>query len=518
MTQRYSFNLVDEPWLPCLRLDGRSVTLNLRQVLTQAHELRSLTGDSPPQTAALHRLLLAILHRIFGPAGYDEWGRLWRAKSFDAGAVNAYLDQWRHRFDLFDDIHPFYQAADPRVKPKSIISLSHDRASGNNATLFDHHTEESGETVTAAQAARLLIAAQAYGLAGLSGITQKFTDGTCAGGIIFLVEGDDLKQTLLLNAIAYPSDDPDLFRHTAKDKPAWEMDDPFLPDREIPFGYLDYLTWQNRRVLLQPEPGQGEIVVSTMSMGPALRLAPNLFDPMKHYRLDEKLGPLATVFSEDRVLWRDSASFFTFQSDIGRPVRPPASFRWLRELVEERLITRDRLYRCLALGMSKKQAKVNFYREERLPLPLEYLVNDDLVARLADALDKTGTVAFDLIQALRRVGMFLQVPDADSRQWGELNRNTKEDINKWVAHTGAERQYWADLDVPFQSFIVDLTQDTETALGHWYERLRRTALAAFEQAGQFAGDDGRAFKAVVGGRGYLHYRLNQLLPQPEEHA
>jgi CRISPR system Cascade subunit CasA len=518
MTQQFSFNLVDEPWLPCVRLDGRTVTLNLRDTLTQAHQLQSLAGDSPPQTAALHRLLLAILHRVFGPAGYDEWADLWQANRFDPTALNAYLDQWRHRFDLFDEKRPFYQAADPRVKPKSIISLSHDRASGNNATLFDHHTEEGGERLTPAQAARVLIAAQVYGLAGLSGIQQKFTDGTCSGGIIFLVEGDNLKQTFLLNMITYPANDSDMFGHTGKDKPAWEMEDPFQPEREMPFGYLDYLTWQNRRVLLQPELNAGEPVIHIMTLGPGLRFNPATFDTMKHYRLDDKLGPLATSFNEDRVLWRDSAAFFTFHDPSERKVRPPATFRWLRELVEEGELARHHRYRCLALGMSKKQAKVFFFREERLPLPLVYLTDERLVGRLADALSKTSAIAFDLTQAVRRVGMFLQVADADSKQWGELNTNAKSGINDWAAHTGAERQYWASLDIPFQSFIVDLAQEAEPALIRWYEQLRQTAWNAFEQAAQFAGNDGRAFKAIVRGRSYLNYRLNQLVPQQEENT
>ena len=28
-----------------------------------------------------------------------------------------------------------------------------------------------------------------------------------------------------------------------QDAPAWEMADPLQPDRNTPFGYLDYLTW-----------------------------------------------------------------------------------------------------------------------------------------------------------------------------------------------------------------------------------------------------------------------------------
>lgn len=517
MIPLFSFNLVDEPWLPCTRLDGTSVTLNLRDVLTQAHQLQSLAGDSPPQTAAIHRFLLAILHRIFGPAGYDEWADLWQAERFNAGAINNYLDVWRHRFDLFDEERPFYQSADPRVKSKSTISLSHDRASGNNATLFDHHTEVEGESLTAAQAVRILITAQAYGLAGLSGITQKFTDGTCSGGIIFLVEGDNLRQTFLLNMMMYPANDPNMFGHTGKDAPAWEMEDPFKPQREHPFGYLDYLTWQNRRVLLHPEMEEEQIVVRSMTMGPALRFDPSTVDPMKNYRRDDKLGLLAASFSEDRVLWRDSSTLFTFQ-DESNTRRPPATFRWLRDLAapDTAYLDKRNLYRCLALGMSKKQAKVYFFREERLPLPLVYLTDETLVNHLRDALDKTGAVAFDLLQAVRRVGMFLQVSDADSKQWGELNTNAKSAINDWVAHAGADRHYWASLEIPFQTFIVDLAQDGEAVVLRWYEQIRQAASDAFEQAAQYAGSDGRSFKAVVRGRSYLNYRLNQLIPQQEE--
>ncbi|MEW5956221.1 MAG: type I-E CRISPR-associated protein Cse1/CasA [Chloroflexota bacterium] len=511
MTPQFSFNLVDEAWLPCLNLEGEAKILSLRETLTQAHHLQALTGDSPPQTAALHRLLLAILHRVFGPEDKEAWAALWQAERFEADKLNAYLDEWRPRFDLFDAERPFYQSLDDRVKPKSTISLSHERASGNNATLFDHHTEEIGETLTPAQAARSLITAQAYGLAGLSGIKQKFTDGTCASGIIFLVEGDNLKQTLLLNMIMYPPDE-DMFTHTDDDKPAWEMDDPFGPDRAIPFGYLDYLTWQNRRVLFQPEQSSDGVIVRTMTMGPALRFDPILLDTMKHYRKDDKLGALSTNFSEERVLWRDSATFFSFQYQSDKFI-PPATFRWLRGLIKGQL-ERHQIYRCLALGMSKKQAKVFFFRAERLPLPLAYLTDEDLVRNLADALDYTATVAFDVVQSTRRVGMFLQVPDADGRQWGELNANAKSAINDWVTYTGVERHYWANLDIPFQTFMVDLAQkERQAVVRDWLERLRKTALAAFDQATHYVGVDGKSFKAVERGRSYLHYRLGEVLPK-----
>lgn len=520
MSEYFSFNLVDEAWIPCILPDGAAVTLNLHQVFEQSHQLTAIIGDSPPVTVALHRFLLAILHRVFGPEDEEAWVDLWQEPAWDMDELNAYLDEWRHRFDLFDPKHPFYQASDKRMKSKSTISLSHDRASGNNPTLFDHHTEVGGETLFPAQAARLLLAGQAYGLAGLSGIKQKFTDGNCASGIIFLVQGNDLRQTLLLNMIKYPPRNDHFEVHTHRDIPAWEMDDSLMPERTYPLGYLDYLTWQNRRILFQPEETPDGIVVKQMTMGPALRYEPTLLDPMKNYRKHDKLGYLSLSFREDRTFWRDSATLFTFRQDEASAAHPPATLHWLRWLVEEMGYPQQRdTYRTLALGMSKKQAKVFFFRQEWLPMPVKYLVDDELVAKLETALFNAGTIAFDLIQVARLMGMHLQEAKVDEKwqkQWASLNVNAKGDINNWITHTGMERNYWAALDLPFQALIVDLVKDLDGALATWYAALRQAALAAFALAESCTGEDARAFKAVVKGESYLHYRLNEVLPNPEK--
>ena len=98
----------------------------------------------------------------------------------------------------------------------------------------------------------------------MSGPKQNFTDSTCARGVIFFVQNESLFQTLALNLIRYPDRANDAVMPCIRlDAPAWEMDDPCKPDRSVPFGYLDYLTWQSRRVLLLPKTlGRGR------SLGP----------------------------------------------------------------------------------------------------------------------------------------------------------------------------------------------------------------------------------------------------------
>ncbi len=514
MTRPFSFNLIDEPWLPCQSLAGQTNLLSLRELFAQAHRLRSLAGDSPIETAALFRFLLVILHRLFGPADPDSWLELWQAERIPQEAVAAYLADWHERFDLFHPDYPFFQAGDPRVKPKSIISLRHDWASGNNATLFDHNCEDAGLTLSPDRAARALITAQVFGLAGLSGIPQKFTDGAGAGGIIFLAAGANLKESLLLNLLPYP--DESVFPTSAQDRPAWEMADPFQPDRQVPYGYLDYLTWQNRRILLRPEKDGGQVGVRTMTMAPGLRLDASMRDAMKLYRKHEKHGLLALTFSEERALWRDSASLLAIRSADDRDTVPHEGFKWLAELVTEGMLPRHQTYGCVALGMAKKQAKVFFFREERLPLDLHYLSDQRLVERLASALDQAEAAGRELRFALRLFGIYLQVSNPEEAAWQKLNPNTRDAVDDWIRHTAAEAHYWAGLDLPFRTLIAGLPAQPEPAQLAWQDAVRAAARAALDHAANFLSGDPRSFKGEVRGRSYLNYRLREALPILQE--
>ena len=71
----YSFNLIDGEWIPCIMLDGTTREFGLLETLARAHEVEEVFDPSPLITASLHRLLLAILHRNFGPASIQEWRR-----------------------------------------------------------------------------------------------------------------------------------------------------------------------------------------------------------------------------------------------------------------------------------------------------------------------------------------------------------------------------------------------------------------------------------------------------------
>lgn len=72
----YSFNLIDREWIWGIwRDNSRQELISLHTALTHAHELREIHGDTPPETVALHRLLLIVLYCIYDPD--EDWGELW---------------------------------------------------------------------------------------------------------------------------------------------------------------------------------------------------------------------------------------------------------------------------------------------------------------------------------------------------------------------------------------------------------------------------------------------------------
>lgn len=495
-----TFNLIDDPWVVCISLDGSSQELGLRAVFERAHQLRGARGDTPLESGAIYRLLLAILHRVFGPKTISEWQTLRQAGSFEMGALKAYFDRWGERFDLFDEKHPFYQAADTRVKPKSVINLMPEMASGNNAAWFDHHTEAEGAEIGANKAARVLLAAQTFGLAGLSGLEQKFTDAPCTRGILFLVEGDSLFETLMLNLLIYNKEHP--LKGSDDDRPCWEQEDPFQPAREFPRGYLDYLTWQNRRILLLPSRNsEGKTVVREITVAPALRLDGSVLDPMKHYRKDEQRGALPLRFSEGRALWRDSQALL--QLNMPDRYRPPLSLRWADELVDAGYLDPNQRFRLMALGMANDQAKVEFFREEHLPLPLKLLEEEALVEQLGIALEWAEAVVASLRQGAERLAVLLISPKSDGLNWRQIDRITREEAQALVRHWGVENQYWHRLEIPFLKLVDDLAEGATNTLEEWRARVERAAWGALEQMQELAGHSASALKASVRAGGVL---------------
>ena len=441
-----SFNLIDRPWIPCRFLDQSCpVELGLQETLVRASEIREIESNSPIVTASLHRLLLVILHRHFergcGPVSVEEWADLWKQGHFDGTRLATYLDQWRDRFDLFHSERPFYQCASLKSEyARPVSTLSPERASGNNATLFDHTTEQGEPSLSPAVVARALVALQAFAVGGLVSLEKgqdpkkyKSAQGApLVKSALALVSGSSLFETLLLNLHRFNKSEQTPFRSGPPDQPAWERaEQPGVGER-YPEGPLDYLTWQSRRVLLLAETqadAEPTVTRAIVMKGEAL---PQDWqqegrETMVAYRKNPPQAKLDSApwtpvtFQTERSVWRDSLALL--QSVGGRQSRP-MTFEWLGHLSAAGVLPPTSRFQVQLLGLSTDRARVLLWRHERMPLPLAYLREEGLVEKLTWALDITEKGANELRSGAQALALNLLSPEmADSRPRGRPDKN-----------------------------------------------------------------------------------------------
>ncbi len=211
-----TFNLIDQPWIPVETADGPR-RRSLLDTLHRSHTLGGISGDSPLTTAAVFRLLLAVLHAALrGPKSNRERLKLWREGRWDPDTITAYLRRWHDRFDLFHSEWPFYQCGGFEVaKPKSVAFIAPELASGNNATLFDHTLETDPPAIDPATAVLWLIRVQTFCLGGLDkststlfGVSPSFYASPASQGAMVMPLGDNLFETLLFNLAPYDATRP----------------------------------------------------------------------------------------------------------------------------------------------------------------------------------------------------------------------------------------------------------------------------------------------------------------------
>ena len=229
---------------------------------------------------------------------------------------------------------------------------------------------------------------------------------------------------------------------------------------------------------------------------------------MIHYRKHRTRGWAPLSFDEERALWRDSASLFELHSE---DERVPHTFLWLSDLVGWKHLDTAQTQCYVALGMSKKQAKVNFHRSERMPLPLAYLQEQALVESLRMALAMAERVSRLIWGAAQTLAQFVVAPNQD--QPG-ARKPRREDVAPLVQGWAIERRFWSRLELPFRKTMEGLPQDRAGTLAKWRDTLRETAWYAFEQVAEEVSHDTRCLKAVVRARGQLGAGLGkELSPQ-----
>lgn len=511
-----SFLLTKEPWIPCEAPGGR-VELSVRDVFSRAPELHGVADTSPLHTITLYRFLLAILHRVFGPPDVGSWKELYERRAFDTHRLNAYLDEWEHRFDLFHPERPFYQTRGLRdlgYEPDGLGRLVFERSNyGAPLQVFQHRPVSRAEVLSPAMAARCLLALQAFvpgGLVRKSGEPNSASAGPLNRGALVLLRGANLFETLLLNLLVYaPDDGKPIVGQAAKDIPSWEAQDLARPTaskepERRAHGWIDRLTFISRRLELA-HAADGTVTGVVYCVGQGLDDTDSV-DPMfARLKTDKELRVLE--FSEQRVTWRDShAVLRTNNSDYAEP---PAALRQLARRELRSVIGQSNRFALELYGMRGDQAKIKLTRCERFILPRTVLEDPDRAELVREATLVSEGGASALREALRRLVTVSLAPAGRSPD--------PADVKDIAAALGTEQAYWANLSAPFHLLLDGLDIDSSGARDQFLRAVRDAAASELRRATHALGSTGGKLKGAALAEVTLRQRLAELTNRSEVH-
>lgn len=480
---RAGFDLTSSPWIPVLRNDGTEAELSLTEVFEQAASVRRLVGDVPTQDFALLRLLLAVLYdALDGPREIEDWGELWE-DGLPLDELRAYLNTHRERFDLLHPRTPFLQVADLCTSKGEYSALDKIIADVPNGARFFTMRAHGAQRLGYAEAARWVVHAHAYDPSGIKsgaegdprvkggkGYPQGVGWAGNLGGVY--AEGDDLRQTLLLNLIAFDTPNLRTTVEPGRDRPAWAhppataapLDAAQAASR--PHGLRDLYTWQTRRLRLHHDDGGVHGVLLAYG-DPLTPRNMQLREPMSTWRrspAQEKKLREATVYlprdhDPARAAWRGLGALVTGKArgaeqrrEAADQVRPRI-LEWIARLTVDGYLPRGYLVRARLVGAvyGTQQSVIDEIVDDAVAMPVVLLHERN--RELAQAAVSAVTDAEEAVTALGDLATGLaQAAGAES----DGPRATARD------------RAFGDLDAPFRKWLRELApaaEATEAAEG-----------------------------------------------------
>jgi len=531
----YSFNLVNEPWIP-VRIGGRLELFSLEQTLLRAREIERLEDASPLVLVALHRMLLAVLYRVLqGPKTLEDNLKWIKCGQFPQDLIQKYLNQWQSHFDLFDTKRPFLQVPDldqadfsnqgksRSIEPKSWVELSPEIRDGGQAAPIFNHENKVAEPIDAPTAARLLLALQTFALGGLRGgrTFQYSAKRAPSPNAIFIIpHGQNLLETLCFCL------DPNNYALHEKDIPFWESNSVVKianlkaqGDTEVEvMGCVQAYTWMSRSVKLIPERVDGELRVSKIYF--ASGLSPGItpekyYDPMVGTQLiksGENKGKYRfTGFVKGRQFWRDFHSLFTPENSSGR--KPPRVISISSRLYNDHATT-------ITLGIygianPTQEAKIDFARQELYILPEAISADrtNEVYSSLEDALKQAEDLGTALDRAIWQLARLITV-----RSERTLSDEDRAAINKKAETYPGKMAYWSKLDGVFPKLLHRLTKNYQwqSVRVFWLEQLIDASNYAWNLTQLAAGDDASVLKALYVSEQILREAQNPIWQQLKE--
>ena len=507
-----NFNLLYEPWIKVLNLEGETEEVPLLTVLERAHEFRGLAGELPTQDIAILRLILATLYATFTRAdvqgtpkaiknaseALERWQSLWRLKRFPMEPIKTRLCHYEERFYLFHPERPFYQVAGLHTingKRNTIAQIVSDVPSRVERRFISMKSGKNAEFLSFAEAARWLVSMQAWDYAGKkASVVGGTPNGGGTGwlgkiGVVYPASRT-LFETLMLNFVLLQSDGSLL----PYGSPTWEEDQLPTPERteRRPKGYCELLTWQSRRVLLfTGEENDSSLVTGVLySYGDVFQTSDMFVEQMTGWHMstqgDTNGHFIPNRHQKERSFWRDLSSILP-QATKRAENHNPGVIQWLALLKERNVIPNDVIQLC-AVGFhyGAMDAKVEAMTADTLLINtgIFTLLGSEWVTRITNNLQLTDNCVKQLFFLATDLAKASGDSDSSNHKAGEGMSSV------------AKAEAYFRLDLPFRKWLADIDPeetDMDEAENKWKDTVQRVLLQLGEEMTHQSGE-----KAITG--------------------
>lgn len=541
----FIFDLIKEKWIPVKTLTGENIEVSLIDALLKAKEYKRIEDPSPLVVAALHRFLLAVLHRALqGPTDIKQ-NVEWFKNGFPEEKIINYLDKWKDRFDLFHPEYPFYQVRDLSESfTKHWRFLAAELGSGSTTVLYNYSKRASEPvidyTILAKDIVKHVLEHQTFSLQGtIQRILTSQGGAPSTTAAILICMGDNLHETFTLNLIPYNKNQQEL------DLPVWErkpekMSLDYMKGKkkknkkgaDIDEGVIESLagitslyTWPTRSIKLLPEENESMIEIRNIlyASGVSIKRDKSMatfFDPMVTYKTDKKKGFISISLSKDKAFWRDFSSLLIAEENSYN--RAPQNVNYSAEIYD--YLNKSEPIKVSIFGQSTDNMKIEFFRNENYSIPISVLKSRKIKEVIIEALEISEMSFYKLKESTFYLLVFMEpkikndaLKDIKSL-WSKVSNpppiSEKPIVTKLrstIQKLPSTITYWSTLESHFTTFLSNFSKmspdDNET---WWLEKLKETVNKSWQQTCENIGITGDSIKAIAMAKKTISKHINYL--------
>ncbi len=449
------FNLLTEPWLPVVGLDGEKKFLSLNDFLKSAHRLERFDFPLPGLETAVLRFLVAMVHIVGAPENKKVWEAWLTRGKFDDAFVRK-LQQYKEKLDLFSPTEPFMQVVDfddQEIEDDEIkyflLSIQ-----GASSSHWDHKFFNSIPThfrLSPHAAIWMLLFYNMF--TKMDGRGYKFGIIGSPPLVTFII-AENLYKTVVLNT-TYNEFIMDhvMKKSLGQPRAGWINNYREKKIHSSEIRIQDGFLWKSRSIILLPESNEEGFECILTNQKTPIIVKRMVFAPQKHI-LKEKsfwwdpnvtyryIGDIIKSLLPDSTLpvWRDYPSLtYTKKHEIKDKLGRTKEFR-LPSLVVQQIYNskgfvdiKNKL-RLRVLAYKTDNFKIELTKENLLSLFPELLDEVEIYKRLQLMIQEIKLFQYEIIIALKiaygiKKGSKQKQPDFQSSYWHELGSSFEESLS-----------------------------------------------------------------------------------------